>query len=237
MDPATALELADWRRRVAVLYAEVRAAARTDPSEAHGLWCTGRDTLFRTHPQSPLPASDPLRETGLPVWPYDASLRWELPVGPHGTPGSRGATPGALALPTGEDGTTTLRRIGAVHVPGVGALDVWWLAQYGGGLFLPLRDGTAGSTTYGGGRYLLDTAKGADLGAGHATGAVTRDVTRDVTRGAAARDALTLVVDLNFLYHPSCRYDPAWTCPLAPAGNRTPAPVEAGERLTAADPR
>jgi len=38
-------------------------------------------------------------------------------------------------------------------------------------------------------------------------------------------------VDLNFLYHPSCRYNPAWQCPLAPAGNVIAASVRAGERL------
>jgi uncharacterized protein (DUF1684 family) len=40
-----------------------------------------------------------------------------------------------------------------------------------------------------------------------------------------------LVVDLNFLYHPSCRYNDAWQCPLAPPGNTIGAPVNAGERL------
>jgi uncharacterized protein len=86
---------------------------------------------------------------------------------------------------------------------------VWWLGSYGGGIFVPLRDGTAGTTTYGGGRYLLDTVKGADLG---------------------GRDG-RLVVDLNFAYHPSCTYDPRWSCPLAPEGNRVTASVEAGEQL------
>jgi uncharacterized protein (DUF1684 family) len=88
-------------------------------------------------------------------------------------------------------------------------LDVWWLEQYGGGVFMPVRDGSAGFTSYGGGRYLLDSAKGADL-------------------GGSGGD---LVVDLNFLYHPSCRYDPAWQCPLAPAGNTFAATILAGERL------
>ena len=81
--------------------------------------------------------------------------------------------------------------------------------QYAGGLFVPLRDGTAGSGSYGAGRYLLDTAKGAWLGG----------------------DESALVLDLNFAYHPSCRYDDRWRCPLAPAGNTIPARVEAGERL------
>jgi uncharacterized protein (DUF1684 family) len=62
-------------------------------------------------------------------------------------------------------------------------------------------------STYGGGRYLLDTVKGADLG------------------GSDGR----LVVDLNFLYAPSCAHDEAWACPLAPPGNRLEVAVTAGE--------
>ena len=82
---------------------------------------------------------------------------------------------------------------------------------YAGGLFLPFLDATSGDETYGAGRYLLDTAKGADLGGDPAGG--------------------TLVVDLNFAYHPSCAFDPRWACPLAPPGNRLALRVEAGERL------
>jgi len=87
-------------------------------------------------------------------------------------------------------------------------LDCFWLQGYGGGLFLPFADPTNGTTTYGGGRYLLDTIKGADLGV----------------------DDGKLVLDFNFAYNPSCAYDPRWICPLAPAGNRLPVPIEAGER-------
>ena len=159
---------------------------------------------FREHPQSPLEPGDPLRATGLPVWPYDPQLRFSLPLLPP-------PAPAELSLPAGSDGTATLRLAGRVELPAPlrAVVDVWWLDQYAGGLFLPLRDGTAGDTSYGGGRYLLDTAKGADLGG---------------SDGA-------LVVDLNFLYHPSCRYSSSWQCPLAPRGNAIIAPVRAGERL------
>jgi hypothetical protein len=104
-----------------------------------------------------------------------------------------------------------MRQVGYVTLPPPldATVDVWWLQQYGGGLFVPLRDGTAGGQSYGGGRYLLDTAKGADLGG----------------------QGDTIVIDLNFLYHPSCRYSPAWQCPLAPPGNTIRAPVPAGEKL------
>ena len=160
--------------------------------------------MFQGHPQSPLPAEDPLRSAGLPYWPYDPDLRFALRLQPP-------AAPARIALPSGADGTTSLRLVGHIEIPPpVGAqVDVWWLEQYAGGLFLPLRDGTAGDGSYGGGRYALDTAKGADLGGGFEQ----------------------LVVDLNFLYHPSCRYDSQWQCPLAPRGNTIGYPVRAGERL------
>jgi uncharacterized protein (DUF1684 family) len=76
-------------------------------------------------------------------------------------------------------------------------------------VFLPFRDATSGRTTYGGGRYLLDTAKGADLG----------------TAGTR------VVLDFNFAYHPSCVHSAQWSCPLAPPENHLPVAIEAGERL------
>jgi hypothetical protein len=195
------LELVDWRRTVAALYAAVRA--EDDPRRGHERWRQGRDELFRSHPQSPLPPGDPMRATGVPYWPYDPELRFELPLLPA-------AEELTLDLPTSE-GVTTMDRVGCLRLPPPldAVIDVWWLRQYGGGLLLPLRDGTAGQTSYGGGRYALDTAKSADLG---------------------GRDG-HLVVDLNFLYHPSCRYNDAWQCPLAPPGNTISAPVNGGERL------
>lgn len=192
------LQLTDWRRRVSELYAAVRGQA--DPARAHAVWRTGRDELFRAHPQSPLPPGDPLRDTGVPYWDYQPELRFTLPVLP--------SEPLDLDVPTDNDGITSMTRVGHVEVLG-STLDVWWLRQYGGGLFVPVRDGSAGRGSYGGGRYALDTAKGADLGgpAGH------------------------VVLDFNFLYHPSCRYDSAWQCPLAPPGNTISPRIEAGERM------
>ena len=195
------LSLLDWRRRTTALYAAARAVP--DPEAAWRLWRDGRDELFATHPQSPLGPAARERFTGLPFAPYDAALRFETALQP--------AAPLRLELPTETDGVVPLDRIGTVALGPVGTLDVWWLGGYGGGVFLPLRDGTAGRGTYGGGRYLLDTVKGADLG------------------GSQER----LVVDLNFAYHPSCAYDPRWSCPLAPEGDRVDVPVLAGEQLPA----
>lgn len=101
-----------------------------------------------------------------------------------------------------------LRRVGQVVLP-VGTLEVYWIEGYGDGIFVPFRDTTAGSETYAAGRYLLDTVKGADLGG----------------------DAKALVLDFNYAYHPSCAYDPVWSCPLAPRANWLDGPIRAGERL------
>jgi hypothetical protein len=47
-----AIEVADWRRRVFALYADVRRAA--DPASGHELWRRGRDELMARHPATPL---------------------------------------------------------------------------------------------------------------------------------------------------------------------------------------
>jgi uncharacterized protein (DUF1684 family) len=194
------LTLLDWRRRVAALYADARAAE--DPQAGWQAWRGGRDALISSHPDSPLDAAARSAFTGVPVAPYDPALRFVVPVDTDVVPQRR-------EVPTAADGVVVLDLIGRVTLGDVGRLDVWWVGGYGGGVFLPLRDGSAGRTTYGGGRYLLDTIKGADLG------------------GEDGR----LVVDLNFAYHPSCTYDPRWTCPLAPPGNPVDTVVDAGEQL------
>lgn len=194
------LAVLDWRRRVAALYAEVRAAG--DPAAAHARWRAGRDELLARHPASPVPPAARAGFPGAVVAPYDPAFRFEVVV-------RRDLPPARIAVPTATDGTVPFERIGRVDLPGLGDLDVWWLASYGGGVFLPVRDALAGTSTYGGGRYLLDTVKGADLG--------------------GAGDVL--VVDLNFAYQPSCAYDPSWSCPLAPPGNTLAGPVPVGELL------
>jgi uncharacterized protein (DUF1684 family) len=187
----------DWRRRVGELYRSVRAA--TDPTGAHAEWVGGRDDLLRNHPASPVPEGARATYPGADVAPYDPAFRFVIEV-------DTDVDAEVREVATGTDGIVPFSRIGRVDLPGIGGLDVWWLGSYGGGLFLPVRDADARS--YGGGRYLLDTVKGADLGGGP--------------------DAL--VVDLNFAYSPSCAYDEAWACPLAGPGNTVSVEVPVGER-------
>jgi len=182
----TALQVADWRRQIFALYAEVRAA--TDLFAAHDLWRRERDRLFATHPSTPLLPDDRTVFTGLSTTSYDPDWRFEVEVTP--------AESRHLDVETGTDGIVPFDLIGVAEVPGVGSLDIWKLGSYGGG------------------RYLLDTIKGADLGPG------------------AALDSL--VLDFNFAYNPSCAYDPAWACPLAQAGNRIAVEIPAGERYSGA---
>jgi uncharacterized protein len=184
--------VASWRREVHAIYADVRAA--DEPATAHARWVERRTELFVTHPATARQEGQVLRHA-----PYDPAYRFVLPI--------EAAEPEEWEPTTGSDGAVPFRRAGRFEIPGIGGLDVWWLGSYGNGIFVPLRDATAGRTTYGAGRYLLDTVKGADLG----------------------REGSSWVVDLNFAYHPSCAYDPAWACPLAPAGNRLEAEVPVGE--------
>ena len=216
-----ALAVADWRRQVHLLYRAVRAeAVESTPESAHRVWVAGRTELFDRHPASPRRAGQQLRHAD-----YDPAFRFTLAVSE--------AAPERIEVPTGSDGVVPFDRIGRVELPledGPGDLDVWWLASYGGGIFLPLRDGTAGSETYGAGRYLLDTVKGADLGR------VGGTVGRTADSGADSGDDLAAaawVIDLNFAYNPSCVYDSRWACPLAPAGNRFPGRAPVGELLPA----
>ena len=180
-----------------------RCGSEDDPEDAHELWRIERDDLMARHPATPVLADDIALFEGLPIAPYDPDWRFEMPI--------LTAEPGGFEFATATDGIVPFERVGRVEIPDVGALDVWRLKSYGGGLFVPVRDALAGRPggTYGGGRYLIDTIKGADLGL-------------DAARG-------TIVLDFNFAYNPSCAYDPAWACPLAQPGNVLPVPVPVGE--------
>lgn len=191
----------DWRRQVSDLYAAVRAAP--DPEAAWRHWCAVRDGLFRTHPQTPIEPGAPF--DALPFFPYDPALRLMATLDPLDGPDE--------ALPAGADGDLRMRPFARTRglAPALGGeLTAYWLLGYGGGVFLPFADATSGRETYGAGRYLLDTIKGADLG--------------------TAPDG-RVVLDFNFAYNPSCSYSDRYVCPLAPRANCLPAPVRGGEQV------
>ena len=197
-------ELWDWRRRVAELYASVRGIGQ--PKLAWQLWRQTRDELFREHPQSPLEPAARERFEGLPAFDYDPGLRclaWLEPIEVPAEHQWSGGRDGIIHMHAFARTEGLERSLGS-------ELTLYWIAGYGGGVFLPFKDATSGRQTYGGGRYLLDGVKGADLG--------------------AAPDGRT-ILDFNFAYHPSCAYSERWVCPLSPPENTLPVAGRAGERL------
>ena len=198
---AETLALLDWRRRVSDLYAEVRAAS--DGRAGWIRWREVRHEMLTSHPQSPLPEDRRATFPGPDYFDYDVDARiladvHEAEPEHFDVQGSAGESFGFTRFATARfelrDRDLTL--------------GLYWMDGYAGGVFLSFRDGTSGTASYGAGRYLFDTVKGADLGS----------------------EGDRLVLDFNFAYNPSCAYDPTWACPLAPPDNRLPVPVEAGER-------
>lgn len=200
-DPGMTLDLWDYRRRTAELYGRVR---QMEPAPGRTHWVGTRDDLFRTHPQSPLPESERASFPGLAYWDYDPELRVMATIEP--------GPENEIHISHSGQGVTAARMFGRLHFQ-LGSSDLelaaYWLADYGGGVLLPFADATNGAESYGGGRYLLDTAKGADLG----------------------HDSDTVTLDFNFAYHPSCVHNPRWSCPLPPPENHLPVGVRGGERL------
>ncbi len=204
--PGDLFHLLDWKRSMFALYAMVRG--HENPGEAWSLWREGRAALFSQHPQSPVP---PARrsEVALEYLDYDPGLRLLADIrvveGRH------------YDIATSGDLSYGFTHFASAEFGLEGrdlSLELYWLDGYGGGLLLPFRDTTSGRSTYGAGRYLLDTVKGADLG---------------MSGGR-------IVLDFNFAYNPSCVYDPAWVCPLAPPANRMPASITGGEQLPSGGP-
>jgi uncharacterized protein len=207
ISPTDYQELLDYRRSVSRIYAGARgetAGSPPDQAARSQRFRRERDALLKNHPQSPLSQTDRKLFSGLRYFDYDPSLRFSLAV-------ERDVEPGTLEITLQDDGPLRLQRFGKVRF-GIGdeelALTLFWISGYGGGVLLPFKDGTSGQETYGGGRYLLDTIKHADLGS----------------------DKGRLIIDFNYAYNPSCAYDPRWHCPLAPPENSLPTRIAAGEK-------
>ena len=202
MNSGALLDLSDYRRSVTELYAYVRNSDEP-PEERWNLFRRVRDELFRSHPQSALSEAQKEDFSGLRYFSYDPDYRFILPV-------DMSVEPVVIEVSLEEDDLTRMQRFGKVSFKVAGrvfSLSLFWILGYGGGIFLPFRDQTNRNETYGGGRYLLDTIKGADLG----------------------QEGGRLVLDFNFAYNPSCAYSPRWSCPLAPPENALEVPMLAGE--------
>jgi uncharacterized protein (DUF1684 family) len=195
------LDLVDWRRRVGDLYRIRGADALNDVRR-------GRDDLFKRHPQSPIQPEERAAFKSLSYFDADEAYRVRAQV-------VDGDGSELLIDTGGEDGAVKYRRAATLVFELGGAecrLTVLSLVQYAGGLFVPFRDTTSGHETYGGGRYLFDTAKDTD------------GLVLEITPGSPE-----VVIDFNYAYNASCAYSPRWACPLAPPENYLKVPVRAGE--------
>ena len=199
--PPPELELLDFKRRVHALYARVReepitrAPSRRGSPGATSCSPTTRSRRCRPSAAPGSRASRTSRTTPPGAW---------RPRSRRPSPASTTSPPAPARRCPSRASRSPASRSAATPCE----LELYWLTAYGGGLFVPFADATAGEETYGAGRYLLDTVKGADLGTSDGR----------------------LVLDFNLAYNPSCSYDPRWSCPLAPPPNRLKLPVRMGER-------
>jgi uncharacterized protein (DUF1684 family) len=165
-----------------------------------------KDDFFKEAPNSPIPAGEREAFTGLPYFPVDEALRFEdLPLEPY-----TGDEPSDFQIPTSDGRLRPAHRAGYLAFELADGPHRLTAYTFDGAdeesVFVPFLDATSGTETYGAGRYL--------------------DIDRD--------EDGTYAIDFNLAYHPSCVYDPRYSCPLTPAENRLPVRIEAGERLAEA---
>jgi uncharacterized protein (DUF1684 family) len=163
-----------------------------------------KDDFFKTNSGSPIPAEERDAFTGLPYYPVNVDLVFEgLALEPYA-----GDEPANFQIPTSDNRLRPARRAGTLSFDVDGQslrLTAYELegAHSDGRVFVPFLDATSGTETYGAGRYL--------------------DLEPD--------EDGTYAIDFNLAYHPTCVYQPIFSCPLTPAENRLPIRIEAGERL------
>jgi uncharacterized protein (DUF1684 family) len=159
-----------------------------------------KDAFFRDHPQSPLAPAQRSSFAGLEYFPENADLvvRSDLV-----TDGVDLAERIVMQTTTGDE--QVYRRAGIVtfEVDGEPARLTLYSSDDMHELFLPFRDATSGTESYGAGRY-LEVEPPDDQG--------------------------RVVVDFNYAYSPSCAYNPNWSCPIPPGENWLAVPIRAGEK-------
>lgn len=154
-----------------------------------------KDYYLRRDPYSPI--EDRASFTGLNYYPPDPRYRYTLPL-------SR-VEPERLTFQTSTDDERVYLKIGTVEfeVEGQPARLAIYKSEDYDELFLPFRDATSGTETYGAGRYL----EPAELANGE------------------------ILLDFNLAYNPYCAYSDAFSCPLPPLENWLKVAIRAGEKM------
>lgn len=163
-----------------------------------------KDHSFATASDSPIPDAQRAAFAGLKYYAPDSTYRTTATFAPH----QAGAiTPENVQAHFQLENGDGLSYAGQIHFTLQGQPQQ--LAAYRAQgrpaeeLFVPFRDATSGTETYGSGRYL-------DL--------------------KLANDNST-VLDFNYAYQPYCAYNPQYVCALPPRANRLAIAIRAGERL------
>jgi uncharacterized protein (DUF1684 family) len=160
-----------------------------------------KDRAFKTSPNSPIPVKDRMQFGGLRYYPFDPALRFMVKL-------SRYPRPERIRLGTNTGELREALKYGYFDFEIGGRpcrLQVFRTEdspeQGVPYLFIPFRDSTSGSETYGAGRYI-------EL--------------RENTSG-------TYELDFNRAYNPSCAYSEGFSCPVPPPENTLRVAVRAGE--------
>ncbi len=159
-----------------------------------------KDGFFRDDPRSPLTPEQREGFEGLVYFPEEPALVVDASLETEGVDRDE-----PIVMPTTTGDAQVYRRAGIMRfeVGGEPARLTLYAAEGMHDLFLPFRDATSGTETYGAGRYLEVDPPGSDG---------------------------RVVVDFNYAYNPYCAYNPNWSCPIPPGENWLSVPVRAGER-------
>jgi uncharacterized protein (DUF1684 family) len=156
-----------------------------------------KDAFFQQHPHSPLTPDQKTHFNGLDY--YDVREDLNLVLEAEELPSKDGVN-----IQTSTGSVQTYQRWGKVHfeVDGQPVELTLFYSPQNDHFFLPFKDATNGSETYGAGRYL------------------------DPERIGEA----TFHIDFNRAYSPYCAYNANWSCPLTPPENVLNVRIEAGEK-------
>ena len=160
-----------------------------------------KDKFFKESPDSPLLQEDKDVFEGCNYYPVDSKFRVVATLVPD-------TNPGIFKVQTTTGDFKEYTRIGRLEFTIDGqkySLTAFMPPadepMHGNRIFVPFRDKTSGTETYGAGRYL------------------------DLNKRAGNE----YVLDFNRAYNPFCAYSPYYSCPLPPGENMLPLPVRAGE--------
>jgi uncharacterized protein (DUF1684 family) len=161
------------------------------------------DHFMKHHPQSPLEESARHDFEGLNYFEENYELVQEVEVDRF-----EDDEP-VVTMQTSTGDSQQYRRWGyfSFEVDGEEATLTIYSDPHGHDFFLPFKDTTNGSETYGAGRYLDNHRP-----------------------GIRRLDQARFEIDFNFAYNPYCAYSPYYSCPLPPRENWLKVPIRAGEK-------